>query len=250
MVLDSARTDSVEKLSKPFKFKEFTIHQDRCAMKIGTDGVILGAWASIDKNPSTILDIGAGTGLLSLMLAQRCLAENIEALEIDEDSYEQCVENFESSPWADRLFCYHAGLDEFIAEIDEPYDLIISNPPFYSEDISSGNTSRDNARQNKSLPFDELLDGVSKLLSTDGLFATIIPFKEESAFVILAATFGLFPNRVLRVKGNPSAEIKRSLLEFTFKKTEVSEDELIIELKRHKYTKEYISLTKEFYLKM
>lgn len=219
-------------------------------MKIGTDGVLLGTWASMDKKPNAILDIGAGTGLLSLMLAQRSLAENIEALEINEDAYEQCVENFEASPWANRLFCYHAGLDEFIEELTEPYDLIISNPPFYSEDVSSGNTSRDTARQNQSLPFDELLEGVSKLLAPNGLFTTIIPFKEEQAFVILAASFGLFPDRILRVKGNSSTEIKRSLLEFSFKEAEVSEDELTIEIKRHEYTEQYIELTNEFYLKM
>ena len=219
-------------------------------MKVGTDGVLLGAWVSVQENPNTILDIGAGTGLLSLMLAQRSLAENIEALEIDEDAYAECVENFEASPWADRLFCFHAGLDEFIDEIDEPYELIICNPPFYTEDVSSGHTARDKARQNQSLPFDELLEGVSKLLSHDGRFTTIIPFKEEEEFIKLAATFGLFTNRILRVKGNPSAEIKRSLLEFNFKESEVSEDELTIEIKRHEYTKEYIELTKEFYLKM
>jgi tRNA1Val (adenine37-N6)-methyltransferase len=237
-------------MSKPFKFKQFSINHDRCAMKIGTDGVLLGAWASIENKPSSILDIGAGTGLLSLMLAQRSLSETIEALEIDEDAYEQCVENFEASSWANRLFCYHAGLDEFIEEIEEPYDLIVSNPPFFSEDVSSGNTARDIARQNQSLPFDELLEGVSKLLSPDGLFTTIIPFKEERDFIMLAATFGLFPNRILRVKGNPSAETKRSLLEFSFKEGEVLENELTIELKRHQYTEEYIALTKEFYLKM
>lgn len=219
-------------------------------MKIGTDGVLLGAWTTIKNQPSSILDIGAGTGLLSLMLAQRCLAQNIEALEIDEAAYEQCVANFESSPWADRLFCYHAGLDEFMDEMEDPYDLIISNPPFYIEEVSSGNEARDNARQNQSLPFDELLEGVSKLLSSDGSFATIIPFKEEQGFVILAATFGLFPNKILRVKGNPSAEMKRSLLEFSFKEGEVIKDELTIEIERHLYTMDYINLTKEFYLKM
>ncbi|TMM58398.1 methyltransferase [Maribacter algarum] len=237
-------------MSQLFKFKHFSINQNRCAMKIGTDGVLLGAWATIENEPNSILDIGAGTGLLSLMLAQRSLVENIEALEIDENAYEQCVENFEASPWADRLFCYHAGLDEFIEEIEEPYDLIISNPPFYSEDVSSGNPSRDTARQNQSLPFDELLEGVSKLLSKDGLFATIIPHKEEKSFVEMANSYGLFLNRVLRVKGNPSAEIKRSLLEFSFKEEKVSEDELTIEINRHEYTFDYQELTKAFYLKM
>jgi len=237
-------------MSKPFKFKQFSIAQDHCAMKIGTDGVLLGAWAATEHKPKSILDIGAGTGLLSLMMAQRSLAENIEAIEIDTNAYEQCVENFEASPWADRLFCYHAGLDEFIAELEEPFDLIISNPPFYSENVSSGNSARNKARQTQSLPFDELLEGVSKLLSADGLFTTIIPYHAASTFIKLAATFGLSPNRVLRVKGNPSAEIKRSLLEFSFKEGKLSEDELTIEIKRHAYTKEYTELTKAFYLNM
>ncbi len=237
-------------MNKPFKFKQFSIDQDRCAMKIGTDGVLLGAWTSLKNKPNSILDIGAGTGLLSLMLAQRSLAENIEALEIDEDAYEQCVANFEASPWADRLFCYHAGLDEFIEEIEEPYDLIISNPPFYIEAVSSGNSARDKARQNKSLPFDELLEGVSKLLAKDGLFTTIIPFKEEAHFLKLADEFKLFPQKILRVKGNATTLIKRSLLSFSFKKSEVVINELIIELERHQYTEEYRALTKDFYLKM
>jgi tRNA1Val (adenine37-N6)-methyltransferase len=244
---------------KPFKFKQFAINQDRCAMKVGTDGVLLGAWASLENNPNTILDIGAGTGLLALMLAQRSLAETIDAIEIDEEAHEQCVENFEASDWADRLFCYHAGLDEFIEELDEPYDLIISNPPFFPSpsggDAEGGGgppmkSARKKARFNDSLPFNELLEGVSKLLSKDGLFTTIIPFKEERDFIKIAASYGLFPNRILRVKGNPSAEIKRSLLEFSFKETKATEEELIIEIKRHEYTFAYQELTKAFYLKM
>jgi len=237
-------------MNTPFIFKQFTINQDRCAMKIGTDGVLLGAWASIENQPQTILDIGAGTGLLSLMLAQRSTSENIEALEIVEEAYEQCVENFEGSAWADRLFCYHAGLDEFIDEVEETYDLIISNPPFFLEGVSSGNTARDRARQNQSLPFNELLDGVSKLLSTDGLFATIIPYKEESHFITMATKVGLFTKRIVRVKGNQSSPIKRSLLEFCRQETAIIEDELIIEINRHEYTFQYQELTKAFYLKM
>lgn len=120
---------------KPFKFKEFTINQDRCAMKIGTDGVLLGAWTSLNNNPFSVLDIGSGTGVLSLMMAQRSAAQNIEALEIDADAYEQCSENFENSSWADRLFCYHASLLEFIEEIEDTYDLIICNPPFIQKII-------------------------------------------------------------------------------------------------------------------
>ena len=233
-----------------FKFKQFNIDQDRCAMKVGTDGVLLGSWASIDNNLETILDIGAGTGLIALMMAQRSTAETIDALEIDEDAYEQCVSNFDSSDWADRLFCYHAGLDEFVDEWEEPYDLIVSNPPFYSEEVSSGDDSRDKARQNQSLPFDELLEGVSKLMAPNGLFATIIPFKEEETFLKLANSFKLYPQRITRVKGTPTSEIKRSMMQFGFEKVSVDTDELTIELGRHKYTEAYVALTKDFYLKM
>lgn len=237
-------------MSKPFKFKQFTIHQARCAMKIGTDGVLLGAWTTLTNNPNSILDIGTGTGLIALMLAQRSGTDTIDALEIDEDAYEQCVDNFEASPWGDRLFCYHAGLDEFLADIEDQYDLIVSNPPFYTEEVTSGNSARDNARQNQSLPFEALIEGVSKLLSPTGVFSTIIPYKEEVQFIDLAKQTGLYPQYITRVKGNPSSAIKRSLLQFSFNKKEVLKDELTIEIERHRYTQEYIALTKEFYLKM
>ncbi len=237
-------------MSKPFKFKQFSIEQDRCAMKIGTDSVILGAWANIKKQPKQILDIGSGTGILALMLAQRSSAENIEALDIDEEAYEQCVDNFESSPWADRLFCYHAGLDEFVDDLEDRYNLIVSNPPFYSEVVSSGNISRDIARQNQSLPFNELFEGVSKLLDKDGIFASVAPFKEEKKIIKIAQIFKLFPLRILRVKGNDSSPIKRSFIEFTFTKTDTKIEELIIEKERHQYTNDYKKLTKDFYLKM
>ena len=120
-----------------FNFKQFSVQQDQCAMKIGTDAVLLGAWCPIENNPFSILDIGSGTGILSLMLAQRSNAEQIDAIEIDEDAYEECVINFENSPWSDRLFCFHASLDEFIEEPEIEYDIIISNPPFYSEDFKT-----------------------------------------------------------------------------------------------------------------
>lgn len=237
-------------MSKPFQFKQFSVNQDKCAMKIGTDGVLLGAWSTIDKRPFAILDIGSGTGLIALMLAQRSDAEMIDAIEIDGDAYEQCVENFEGSSWADRLYCYHAGLDEFVDELDKKYDLIVSNPPFYSEEVSSGNEARDIARQNSALPFEELLDGVSKLLEDEGVFSIIIPFKEEETFIKMSSSFNLFPSRITRVKGNPTSEIKRSLLEFSFSENAMIINELTIEEERHQYTQEYIELTKEFYLKM
>ncbi|MFB9051679.1 tRNA1(Val) (adenine(37)-N6)-methyltransferase [Formosa undariae] len=237
-------------MSKPFKFKEFTINQDRCAMKIGTDGVLLGAWASLAHRPFSALDIGAGTGVISLMLAQRSGIEVIDAMEIDDAAYEQCVENFENAPWADRLFCYHAALEEFVDEIEDEYDLIISNPPFYSEDYKTNNEQRDLARFAEALPFDHLIDSASKLLSEHGTFCLIVPFKEEATIIDLASKVDLFPNKILHVKGNPDSEIKRSLIQLSFEKTDLEINALIIETERHKYTEDYIKLTKDFYLKM
>lgn len=235
---------------EPFKFKQFTVEQDRCAMKIGTDGVVLGAWVSVKNNPFSILDIGAGTGIIALQLAQRSNAEMIDAIELDENAFEQCVDNFENSPWGDRLFCYHASLEEFVEEMDEKYDLIISNPPFYSEDYKTENESRDMARFSDALPFDELIESASQLLSDEGIFAVIIPRKEEENFIKMASRVNLFPKRICRVRGTISSEEKRSLLEFSFEKIPPKMESLVIEISRHNYTEEYKNLVQDFYLKM
>ncbi|APY08106.1 tRNA (adenine-N(6)-)-methyltransferase [Winogradskyella sp. J14-2] len=237
-------------MEKPFKFKQFSVNQDRCAMKIGTDGVLLGSWTSVKHNPFHILDIGSGTGILSLMMAQRSYAEQIEAIEIDDDAYEQCSENFENSPWNDRLFCYHASLLEFVEEVEDAFDLIICNPPFYSEDYKTENKSRNLARFNDAMPFKHIIYAVEHLLAEDGLFSIVIPRKEEKDFIALANTIGLFPNRILYVRGNPDADVKRSLIEFSYAEKDVEASDLIIETERHNYTKDYINLTKDFYLKM
>ncbi len=237
-------------MKNTFKFKQFTINQDKCAMKIGTDAVLLGAWANLENESFSVLDIGSGTGVIALMLAQRSYAELIDAIEIDDNAYEQCVENFENSPWSDRLFCYHVSLEEFTKEIDDKYDLIISNPPFYQDDYKSENTQRDLARFEDAMPFEHLVISTSKLLSDNGVFAVIIPFKEEEHFISLASKVNLLPNKILHVKGNPSTKTVRSLIEFSFVKSEIKTDELIIETSRHQYTQDYINLTKDFYLKM
>ncbi|MDX6181205.1 methyltransferase [Flavobacterium sp. Fl-77] len=220
-------------------------------MKVGTDGVLLGAWAPVHHQPFSVLDIGAGTGIIALMIAQRTHAEQIDALEIDEEAYEQAVENFENSPWGDRLFCFHAGLDEFIAEPEDEYDLIVSNPPFYSEDFKTENEQRDLARFQDAMPFEELVEAADLLLSENGIFAVILPFKEEENFIALAKEFELYPLKITRVKGNLTSPVKRSLLAFGRDDIqEIEIDELTIETERHIYTPEYIELTKDFYLKM
>ena len=236
--------------NKPFQFKQFKVQQNNCAMKVGTDAVLLGAWASINHKPLSILDIGAGTGILSLMLAQRSDAEIIDAIEIDDNTYEQCVENFESSIWGDRLFCYHASLIEFVEEIEDTYDLIICNPPFYSEDYKTKNKQRDLARFADAMPFKNLIESVSKLLHKNGVFSIIIPYSEHDNFIALASNFKLYANKILHVKGNPDSKIKRSLIEFSFKPSTIKKENLVIETTRHNYTDDYIALTKDFYIKL
>jgi len=200
--------------------------------------------------PNTILDIGSGTGILALIMAQRSTAELIDALEIDADAYEQCVYNFETSDWGDRLFCYHASLDEFVGEIEDTYDLIISNPPFYTDHFKSRNEARNKARFEDALPFEELLTSVSKLLSVTGQLNVIIPFSEEINFISLAKNVDLYPIRILRVRGQEESPVKRSLISFTFQENKIEVSELTIEITRHHYTHDYINLTKDFYLKL
>ena len=235
---------------EPFKFKLFTIQQDKCAMKVGTDGVLLGAWVSLHTLPNSILDIGTGTGIIALQMAQRSEAEIIDAIEIDHHAFEQAVENFENSPWNDRIFCYHVSLATFTDEIDEKYDLVVSNPPFYTDEFESNNEARNKARFTSSLSFEDLLDSVSKLLSGNGTFATIIPYKEEANFIKLAEKYQLKINKICRVQGNKDTEIKRSLLSFSKVHNKVELTQLIIEKERHQYTDAYQKLVKDFYLKM
>ncbi len=236
--------------SKPFQFKEFTIKQNKTAMKIGTDSVLLGAWVDIDFLPESILDIGTGTGIISLQMAQRSEAEIIDALEIEPNAFEQAVENFEDSNWEDRLFCYHTSIQEFTNEIDEKYDLIISNPPFFNSKHKETESNRALARQTESLSFQDLLSATAKLLSETGNCAFIIPFNEEDKFLKIAKTYKLFPIKITRVKGTKTTPIKRSLLQFSFQKSIPKINELIIEIERHIYTEDYKNLVKEFYFKM
>ncbi len=233
-----------------FHFKQFSVNQDQCAMKIGTDGVLLGAWCPINNNPYSILDIGTGTGVVALMLAQRSSAQQIDALEIDEQAFEQATENFENSRWNDRLFCFHAGLDEFVAEPEEEYDLIVSNPPFYKNDYKTSNEQRDLARFQDALPFEDLIEAADLLLSENGILAIIIPYSEEDHFITLANDFELFSFKITRVQGTPTTDVKRSLMAFSRKKSECIIDNLVIETQRHCYTEAYTTLTKDFYMKL
>ncbi len=235
---------------QPFHFKQFSIQHSQSGHKVGTDGVLLGAWTDLDFRPYTILDIGAGTGLISLIMAQRSAAEQIDAIEIDPEAYEECVLNFENSAWNDRLFCYHGDILEFADEPDLKYDLIISNPPFFERNTKESINKRTVARQHQLLTYEDLLYSVSKLLSENGQFSTIMPYSDHTEFISKAENLHLFPFKITQVKGHENTGFKRSLIQFNFQSKPLKTDELIIEKARHDYTEAYKKLVKEFYLKL
>ena len=243
-------------MSKPFRFKQFSVSQEHCAMKIGTDAVLLGAWTDLDIQPNSILDIGAGTGILALMMAQRSGAELIDAIEIDDAAYEQCVGNFEASDWGDRLFCYHASVQEFASEMEHKYDLIVSNPPFFKAPKSTGsqtqNTSQERAvaRFTDTLPFKHLVVCAAHLLSQNGVFCTILPHKEADSFIEIAAQNKLFISKICTIRGIKTSKIKRCMLAFSLHQSKPKTQELTIEISRHNYTQEYKNLVRDFYVKM
>ncbi|HEA29802.1 MAG TPA: methyltransferase domain-containing protein [Leeuwenhoekiella sp.] len=237
-------------MPKPFQFKQFTVAQDRTAMQVGTDGVLLGAWVPLESEPQSILDIGTGTGVIALMLAQRSDAATIDALELDDAAYEQAVENFEESSWGDRLFCYHAHLYEFVTEIDDTYDLLVCNPPFFENGQKTGDNARDQARFEEAMPFELLVSAAAKLVNPQGVFAVILPYARKAEFLNLAAKAELYPFKITNVRGNPEKDFKRVLIALSIKTQDVAEDELTIEKSRHDYTEDYTALTQDFYLNM
>ena len=230
-----------------FQFKEFTIIQEKSAMKVGTDSILLGSWVQINDEQS-ILDIGSGTGILALLLAQRSEATLIDAVEIEENAHEEAVTNFENSPWSDRLFCYHSSIQEFAKEIDETYDLIIANPPFFEPYKRDPISAKSTARQTHALDFYTLLEASKLLLNRNGSCAFIIPFDKEASFIELAQNTGLFVQRITRVKDKENATYKRSLLQFKLRQLTIDSQELILKNYDTRYTDVFIKLTADYYL--
>jgi len=231
-----------------FKFKQFTVWHDKCAMKVGTDGVLLGAWAPIDS-ASRILDIGTGTGLVALMLAQRAPADvSVTALEIDKNAVVQARENVEHSPWNDRIEVLEGDFNSFQSE--DKFDLIVSNPPYFVDSLTCPNGQRSVARHNDSLTYHNLVKGVSRLLANKGVFTIIIPMDVADSVVEVASTYGLNPLKQLSIITKPGVSPKRTLITFGFENRECVTNELVIEYERHQYSEAYVDLTKDFYLKM
>lgn len=232
-----------------FNFKQFTIQQSNAAMKVGTDGVLLGSWASVE-NVSSALDVGTGTGIVALMLAQRSSAK-IEAVEIEETACADALLNFRNSPWENRLSLFNSSFQDFAQSSAQKFDCVVSNPPYFRQDTKSDCQKRSLARHSDNLPFEVLAGGVARLLSENGHFSVVLPIEAEREFRSCAANYRLFPKRIMRVRPNPLKPLKRVLIEFRFEAMLEDENELIIESEiHHDYTSAFVDLVKDFYLNL
>lgn len=230
-----------------FQFKQFIIRQDNAAMKVSTDSVLLGAWVSVD-NSNTLLDIGTGTGVISLMIAQRCDGR-ILAIDKEVTACRDARMNAGLSPWKDRIEVLEMSLQEYLEYGSLSFDCIVCNPPYFSNSIKSNDVKRMMARHNDELPFEVLIAGVSKILTREGRFSVILPSSSEGEFRMIAANHRLFPSKISRVKTKPSAAFSRVLMEFRFEGVLGVENELIIETEiHHEYQNDFIALVKDYYL--
>lgn len=229
-----------------FSFKKFTIHQDKSAFKVGTDGVLLGACADL-KGTERVLDAGAGTGLITLMIAQRCNAL-IVALEPDSDSFTECSYNVGLSPWKERITVMNMKLQDYTDS--NGFDLMVTNPPYFVDSLKNPDPRKSASRHNDSLTTQELLSSASRLLKENGKLQLVLPYTEGNIFIAEASDFGLFCNSILKIRPLPTSEIRRMIITMSRQRTRVSEKFLTIEHgKRHEFTEDYISLTRDFYLK-
>lgn len=230
-----------------FKFKQFTVYQESVAMRVGTDGVLLGAWTD-HPTPQHILDIGSGTGVISLMAAQRWSEARIDAIDPDLGAFEQSRSNFEQSPWGNRLAAHHIDLQHFDSA---PYDLIISNPPYFVNSLKNPDSAKSTARHTDSLPHNELVQHAARLLSPEGTFAVILPADLRLNLLEIAKQNGLSLHRIAEIfdrKGKSSirimAEFKKSI-----SAKPIEEQIYIRDAESGDYTEQYKTLTKDFYLK-
>lgn len=232
-----------------FSFKQFTVYHHLCAMKVGIDGVLLGAWADAAQ-ASSVLDIGTGSGLIALMIAQRTNAQ-ITAIDIDSDAVKQATENFRNSPWAERLSAQKMSVQEYADCSLQKFDLIVSNPPFFINSLKAPDAQRNTARHTDTLTHTELINCSEKILSNTGKICLILPVNEGYDCVNYAQTQGLYCNKIISVYPKPGAEVKRLLIELGREKLPCHNAELTIETDtRHEYSAEFIQLAKEYYLKL
>lgn len=233
-----------------FQFKQFTVHQEHCAMKVCTDACLFGAFVAtqiIERQlkADNILDIGSGTGLLSLMMAQKTMA-SIDAIEIDPAAYQQAIINFDQSPWKNQLNIIHA--DALLFNSEKKYDFIISNPPFFEGDLKSGNHKKDAAKHDTTLTLEQVLTIISNHLSPGGFFAVLLPYHRVSFFIEKAGAANYFLNEQLLIQHTKAHPFFRGILFFSHNKTAVTTLELAIKNEKGNYTPEFIGMLKDYYL--
>ena len=235
--------------SKPFQFKHFSIVQDRCAHKVGTDGVLLGAWVKVTESDLHILDIGAGSGLIALMLAQRSTAKTIiDAVEIGPDDIQQARENVSRSPWPGKIKLHHTAVQNFFPV--NHYDLIVSNPPYFEKSLLPPDKHRTLARHTHTLPFRDLLSNASRLLTEKGRLAVILPFTEGLKVIELARKEQLNILRKTGFRSRAEKPVERLLLEFSRETCVAQESELTVFDKENTWSEEYKRITRDFYLRI
>lgn len=231
-----------------FRFKQFTIEQSDTVMKVNTDGVLLGAWSPVSAY-ERILDVGTGTGVIALMLAQRSTDAKIDAVELDERSAKQAEHNVKKSRWSNRISVIHTSFQQFAEKSHEQYELIVSNPPYFVDALLPHDEKRLLSRHTEALSYDELLDGAVKLLHKDGCMSVILPYVEGNVFIAKAAAVGLYCIHKTNVYPFMGKPVKRLLLNFSRRAEPHCESSLFIHLpKSTDYTPEYKTLTKDFYL--
>ena len=232
-----------------FQFKKFTVWHDKCAMKVGTDGVLLGIWATVFDESKTlsVIDVGTGTGLIAMIIAQRDGNAIIDAIDIDENACKQATVNIEKSPFKDRINVIHKSFVDY--STDKKYDLIISNPPFFKNSLKCPDQKRSMARHNDSLPLKLLIEHAVTMLSKNGRIALILPVQQSEELDFIIATHRLFTARRTVIIPAEGLQPKRFMTELSTKNiTKTEENTLTLEAKGRKRTEQYAELTKEFYL--
>jgi tRNA1Val (adenine37-N6)-methyltransferase len=233
-------------IETPFKFKKFILYHQKSTLKVGTDAILLGAWA-FTENAEKILDIGCGCGIITLMLAQRSNA-TIDAVEIDFNSTEEAKRNAEISEWKNRINIQNISFQDFIKDKKEVYDLIVSNPPYFSNSLKSNDLNRNLAKHNDSLSYKELASGISKLLKTNGKATIILSKSESKTFKNIALENGLYCNKEMEVFPKTGLKSNRLLMQFEKQKLEPEIKKISILDSNNKHTTEFINLCKDFYL--